>query len=83
MSATSDAVRIVVCGLVDQPEAVSVHEHSGGRRCVLEVRVAPDDMGAVIGRGGRTADALRRLLRSRSESHDEIYDLKIRELEPR
>ena len=46
---------------------------------VLEVEVAPEDMGSVIGRNGRTAQALRTLLRARGDRTGVSYDLKIRE----
>jgi len=69
----------VVRHLVDQPEAVRVREQQRGRQHVLDLEVAPDDMGSVIGRGGRTAQALRALLRNRGESTGISYDLKIRE----
>ena len=48
--------------LVDHPDAVSVTEHKGESETVLELRVAPEDMGKVIGKQGRTARALRTLL---------------------
>jgi uncharacterized protein len=67
--------------MVGHPDAVEVRESGRGPRRLLEVRVAPADMGAVIGRGGRTAAALRKLLAVRSESQGEHYELKI--LEPR
>ena len=41
--------------LVDHPDAVSVTEHKGESETVLELRVAPEDMGKVIGRLGRIA----------------------------
>ena len=69
----------VVRHLVDQPEAVRVREQHRGRAHVLDLEVAPDDMGSVIGRGGRTAQALRALLRHRGESSGTSYELKIRE----
>ncbi|HEV2427783.1 MAG TPA: KH domain-containing protein [Acidimicrobiales bacterium] len=48
--------------LADEPDAVSVEvEHRGGR-VVLSLSVSPDDMGRVIGRRGRTAQALRALV---------------------
>lgn len=50
--------------LVDHPEAVEVTEHMGGEETVLELRVAPDDMGKVIGRQGRIAKEIRTLMRS-------------------
>ncbi|MEG1858316.1 MAG: KH domain-containing protein [Pseudoflavonifractor sp.] len=50
--------------LVDHPDAVTVTEHAGEEETVLELRVAPDDMGKVIGRQGRIAKEIRTLLRS-------------------
>ena len=50
--------------LVDHPDAVSVTEHKGESEPVLELRVAPEDMGKVIGRQGRIAKEIRTLMRS-------------------
>ncbi|MFJ4160341.1 RNA-binding protein [Microbacterium testaceum] len=55
----SAALEHVVKGIVDHPEAVTIRSSSSPRGDVLEVRVHPDDRGRVIGRGGRTAKALR------------------------
>ncbi len=49
--------------LVDDPDAVQVTESSDDRGMRFEVRVAPEDMGMVIGRGGRTAKAIRSVVR--------------------
>jgi hypothetical protein len=54
-----DALEHLVRGIVDHPDDVSVRDRSGRRGRTLEVRVHPDDLGKVIGRGGRTAKALR------------------------
>jgi predicted RNA-binding protein YlqC (UPF0109 family) len=52
-------------GLVDEPEKVSVEQFEGdGGTIVLELCVAPDDYGKVIGRGGRTAHALRTVVKA-------------------
>ena len=56
------ALEHVVKGIVDHPEDVTVRSASSPRGDVLEVRVHPDDRGRVIGRGGRTAKALRTLI---------------------
>jgi predicted RNA-binding protein YlqC (UPF0109 family) len=50
--------------LVDDPDAVEVVESSDDRGPVLTLTVAPDDMGKVIGRGGRTARAIRAVVRA-------------------
>jgi uncharacterized protein len=50
--------------LVDDPASVDVTESSDDRGIRLTLRVAPDDMGKVIGRGGRTAKAIRAVVRA-------------------
>ena len=50
--------------LVDNPEAVTVTEREDGDNTVLELRVAPEDMGKVIGRQGRIAKEIRTVVKS-------------------
>ena len=50
--------------LVDHPEQVEVTEQTGDGEITLELRVAPEDMGKVIGRQGRTAKEIRTVVRS-------------------
>lgn len=50
--------------LVDEPDAVEVTEVEGESSVVLQLRVAPDDMGKVIGKRGRTVKALRSVVRA-------------------
>ena len=50
--------------LVDNPEAVSVTEISDEEGTVLELRVAPEDMGKVIGRQGRIAKEIRTIIKT-------------------
>ncbi len=50
--------------LVDQPDEVTVTEREEGDKTVFELRVAPDDMGKVIGRHGKIAKEIRTLMRS-------------------
>lgn len=50
--------------LVEHPESVSVTEYETPAETVLELRVAPEDMGKVIGRQGRIAKEIRALIRS-------------------
>jgi predicted RNA-binding protein YlqC (UPF0109 family) len=49
--------------LVDDPSQVYVEEIVGSRQIVYQLQVAPRDMGRVIGKGGRVANAMRTLLR--------------------
>lgn len=53
--------------LVDHPDEVAVDEIRHGNRVTLEMSVAKDDMGRVIGKGGRVANAIRTLLRVAAE----------------
>jgi predicted RNA-binding protein YlqC (UPF0109 family) len=53
--------------LVEHPEEVHVREFQHGGRVTLELEVAKDDMGRVIGKGGRVANAIRTLLRVAAE----------------
>jgi uncharacterized protein len=53
--------------LVDHPDEVAVDEIRHGNRVTLELSVAKDDMGRVIGKGGRVANAIRTLLRVAAE----------------
>ncbi len=55
-------VRTIVSALVDYPQAVEVKQVDGETTWILEVRVAPADIGKVIGRQGRNIAALRTLL---------------------
>jgi hypothetical protein len=50
--------------LVDEPDDVRVEEAEDERGIVLTLRVGPDDMGKVIGRGGRTARAIRTVMKA-------------------
>ncbi|MDR6865984.1 putative RNA-binding protein YlqC (UPF0109 family) [Microbacterium resistens] len=56
------ALEHVVKGIVDHPDDVTITASASPRGDLLEVRVHPDDRGRVIGRGGRTAKALRTLI---------------------
>ena len=58
----SEALEHLVRGIVTHPDDVSVRSKNTRRGRLLEVRVHPDDLGKVIGRGGRTATAVRTVL---------------------
>ncbi len=59
-------VEFIARGLVDHPEAVEVRQIEDERGLRLELRVAPEDMGKVIGRQGRIARALRTVVKAAS-----------------
>ncbi len=58
-----DLIEYIARGLVDDPDAVSVKETRGASVTTLELRVEQKDMGRVIGKEGRVANAMRTLLR--------------------
>ena len=57
-----DLILIIAKSLVDQPDEVEVAEVKGVKITVLELRVAKDDLGKVIGKQGKTAHAIRTIL---------------------
>jgi predicted RNA-binding protein YlqC (UPF0109 family) len=59
-----ELVEFLARELVDDPDAVRVEEALDDRGSVITLSVAPDDMGKVIGRGGRTARAIRAVVRA-------------------
>ncbi len=63
MSAMKDLVEYIAKALADKPNQVQVSEIEGEAALILELRVAPEDMGRIIGKDGRTANAIRTLVR--------------------
>ena len=57
-----DLVEQIAKALVDNPDQVAVHAIEGEQVTVLELRVAPSDLGKVIGKQGRTARSIRTIL---------------------
>ena len=72
-----DLISFIVKELVDQPERVVVTEIEGDHTNVLELGVAKSDMGMVIGKQGRTAQALRTILNAASAKTRKRYILEI------
>jgi predicted RNA-binding protein YlqC (UPF0109 family) len=56
-------VEFIAKSLVDDPSQVYVSEIEGESSVILELRVGPEDMGRIIGKGGRTVNAMRTLIR--------------------
>jgi len=59
-----ELLELIAKSLVDKPEEVVVTEIEGEQTTVLELRVAPEDLGKVIGKQGRTARSVRTILAS-------------------
>jgi len=72
-----DLISEIVRALVDQPEEVSVNEIEGSHTTVLEVSVAKPDIGKVIGKQGRTAQAIRTILSAAAGKKRKRYILEI------
>jgi uncharacterized protein len=67
----------IVKSLVDNPEQVQITEIEGGQTVVLELKVDKSDMGKIIGKQGRTANAIRTLLNAASGKAGKRYVLEI------
>jgi predicted RNA-binding protein YlqC (UPF0109 family) len=59
-------IKYIAQALVDNPDQVSVEEVEGNQTSVLELKVAKEDLGKVIGKQGRTARAMRTILSAAS-----------------
>jgi uncharacterized protein len=75
--AAGELVEFVARSLVDDPDAVSVEVRSGQEGTVIELRVAEDDMGKVIGRNGSVAKAMRTLLKAMAARQGDSISLEI------
>jgi uncharacterized protein len=78
-SALTELIRAIAVELVDNPDEVDVVEIPGENNTVIELRVAKDDIGKVIGKEGRTAQSMRTILTAVSQklgkrAHLDIVD---------
>ena len=74
-----ELVHEIVTKLVDYPEDVNVREVTGEKTSVIELSVAQSDIGKVIGKKGRTANAIRNILSAASAKIGKRYVLEITE----
>ncbi|MDD5901002.1 MAG: KH domain-containing protein [Lachnospiraceae bacterium] len=65
-----ELVKVIAMALVDHPEAVEVTEKETDKSIVVELRVAQEDMGKVIGKQGRIAKAIRTVVKSAAAGDD-------------
>ncbi len=70
-------VEAIAKSLVDNPEGVVVTETSGRQGTVIQLRVAPDDMGKVIGKQGRIAKALRTVVKAAATKENKKVTVEI------
>ena len=60
----TELVKVIAQALVENPDAVEVREVTGQSAIVIELKVAPEDMGRVIGKQGRIAKAIRTVVKA-------------------
>lgn len=65
-----ELVEYIAKSLVDNPDAVTVNEIDGETSIILELKVAPEDVGKVIGKQGRIAKAIRMVVKAAAVKHN-------------
>lgn len=72
-----DLVEVIAKALVDNPDEVVVTEKEDGKNITVELHVAADDMGKVIGKQGRIAKAIRSVVKAASSKDNKKVDVEI------
>ena len=72
-----ELVEVIAKALVDNPGEVVITKKTEGRNIVIELHVAPSDMGKVIGKQGRIAKAIRAVVKAASTREDLKVDVEI------
>lgn len=72
-----ELVEVIAKALVDHPDEVVVDEKVDGKNVLVELHVAPQDMGKVIGKQGRIAKAIRLVVKAASSKEDLRVDVDI------
>ena len=72
-----ELVKYIAMNLVDKPEEVKVEVKEGENSTIIELPVAPDDMGKVIGKQGRIAKAIRTVVKAASVKENKKYVVEI------
>ena len=72
-----ELLEVIARNLVDNPDAVTVSEVKGERSIILELKVAPEDMGKVIGKQGRIAKAIRTVVKAAAYNTDKKITVEI------
>ena len=72
-----DLVEYIAKALVDEVDRIEISEITGNRTNIIELKVAKEDIGKVIGRQGRTADAIRTILNCAAAKLSKRYILQI------
>ncbi|MBQ2662275.1 MAG: KH domain-containing protein [Clostridia bacterium] len=77
----AELVKYISMNLVDKPDEVKVEEKVEENTTVIELTVAPEDMGKVIGKQGRIAKAIRTVVKAASAQEDRRYSVNILEVD--
>ena len=72
-----ELLETITRNLVDNPDAVIVNQVQDGNSTILELKVAPEDTGKVIGKQGRVAKAIRTVIKAAAAHHDKKVTVKI------
>ena len=72
-----ELVEVIAKALVDNPDEVVVTEKEDGKNITVELHVAADDMGKVIGKQGRLAKAIRSVVKAASSKDNKKVDVEI------
>jgi predicted RNA-binding protein YlqC (UPF0109 family) len=72
-----ELIQYIASSLVDHADRIEINEISGSQTNVIELKVAKEDIGKVIGRNGRTADAIRTILNCGAAKMNKRYILHI------
>lgn len=72
-----ELVEIIAKALVEYPEEIVVTEKEDGNNIIIELHVAPSDMGKVIGKQGRIAKAIRSVVKAASSKENKRVDVEI------
>ncbi|MFO7941834.1 MAG: KH domain-containing protein [Bacillota bacterium] len=75
----AELVEYLARSLVDDPNSVEVNEVAGERSAVVEVSVAPDDIGKIIGRNGRIVGAIRTVVKAAAAKEGRRVEVEILE----
>ena len=77
MSVMRELVETMAKAMVEKPEEVKVNEIDGAKTVVLELKVAPEDLGRVIGKDGVRAKAMRTIINAANKNREKRYILEI------
>ena len=72
-----ELIKYIAENLVNDPAKVAIETRKKGRNIIIELNVAPEDMGRVIGKSGRVANAMRALLRAATDQRRKRVILEI------